>query len=126
MKNGLVMGMSFAHPRYSPSYFRAQGWCFHNKKKLNQLFPMRTYQAYFGVDPLITFFLWNKIRLQLMKSAIPFYLLCTLMFLKTYPTESVLSGITGTSEKTLRQWIKYFLHELASLKQVSPDYSHNP
>ena len=51
--------------------------------------------------------------------AILIHLFCTLMFLKFYATESVLSGMARVDEKTYRKWIWMILRTLTMEDWVS-------
>ena len=51
--------------------------------------------------------------------AILIHLFCTLMFLKFYATESVLSGMARVDEKTYRKWIWVILRTLTMEDWVS-------
>ena len=45
-----------------------------------------------------------------------FHILWTLLFLKLYMSESVLSGLVGVDEKSYRKWIWIFTPKIAQLK----------
>lgn len=106
------------HPHYTPSFFRSLAWLFGKGTSKNSLFPIRAYLSLFGASPHIVWIVWNKIRIRIAEDAKPLHLLCTLLFLKTYETESVLSVMTGLSPKTMRKWVRHFTEVLSSLNEV--------
>lgn len=77
----------------------------------------RRFHSYFGVDVELCSGLWLWIFDVLPDSASYFHLLWALLFLKTYSSYEVLSGLVGCDEKTYRKWVWIFLVAIADLEQ---------
>ena len=75
--------------------------------------------ALFGVTPHVCSMIWNYLIkfLLLPKSAYPYHLLYSLMWMKTYKTESVLSSIARVGEKTFRNWCWDFIYAISLLEE---------
>ena len=81
---------------------------------------LRRFKATFGVTPLLCSVLWNWMDddQKLPEGASPIHLLWTLMFLKLYDTEDVLSLICRCDPKTHRKWVWLMLSAIASIDDV--------
>ena len=76
---------------------------------------MRRFRGLFGCTPAICAWIWNYFQLKhvLPLEANPNHLLCALLFLKVYGTESTNKSITNYDEKTFRKWTWIFVELLA-------------
>jgi len=68
---------------------------------------MRKFKAHFGVSPIVLSQCWKLLLPEIVADykAQPKHLLWACMFMKLYPTESVLSSRLNCTEKSLRKWI---------------------
>jgi len=80
----------------------------------------RRWSTNFGTSPSICQVIWGLITSNneepLPNGANFFHILWTLLFLKLYMSESVLSGLVGVDEKSYRKWIWIFTPKIAQLK----------
>ena len=79
----------------------------------------RRWSANYGTSPHICQCLW---KLVTEKDPLPrggsfYHLLWTLLFLKTYMTELVMSGMIGVDEQTYRKWLWIILPRIGNLKE---------
>ena len=81
--------------------------------------PERRFHSMFGVSPFICAVVWEALESQIPDRAHPRHLLCALLFLKLYVTESVVSTITNMDEETCRKWSWFFVKLIASMHLVS-------
>lgn len=58
--------------------------------------------------------LWEFIPKK--KGGLPKHLLWALLFLKTYMSDDILSGMTDTSPKTFRKWARAYVVMISKLK----------
>ena len=88
---------------------------------------MRHFKAVFGVSPLLCSVVWNYMDddEKLPRRAQPKHLLWTLMFLKLYNSENVLSSMCGCEEKTFRKWVWLMLAAIGSLEDVVRTTGHD-
>ena len=79
----------------------------------------RRFREFFGVSPVICSIIWDiLVSVQsIPSSGKPCHLLWTLLFLKRYLTEHVMSSIVGTDEKTIRKWVWRFIYVLSNSLQ---------
>lgn len=77
------------------------------------------WQSNFGVSPKTCHYLWDALSEEgsLPKKTEFFHLLWTLLFLKVYMTEKVMSSMIGVDEKTYRKWVRAVLPAIAGLKE---------
>jgi hypothetical protein len=77
----------------------------------------RKFVSTFGTDPIVVAVLWKLLSAQTpyIQGCKPQHLLWALMFMKLYSKETVLAVLSGSSEKTLRKWVWYFLRQISSL-----------
>lgn len=76
------------------------------------------FHAFFGASPYVCSLVWSYLvqaNVALDDYCQPKHLLWTLLFLKTYSTESVLAVLIGVDEKTVRKWVWYLIEELGDL-----------
>ena len=78
----------------------------------------RRYRGLFGVTPHITNLLWSYVRNKLPRNTHERHLLWALLFLKCYPTDTVLSALCCADESTVRYWIWTVLESIANLRLV--------
>jgi len=64
----------------------------------------RKFREHFGCYPSVCCRLWNKLRPNISNGSRKIHMLFSLLFLKVYGTEGVLSSIAGVTEKTFRKW----------------------
>jgi hypothetical protein len=77
---------------------------------------LRRFRSFFGADPLqcaIAWFEleligWNKFK-DGVRGVKPDHLLWTLLLMKQYGTEELMSALVGTTEKTFRKWTDFIL-----------------
>lgn len=81
---------------------------------------IRRFKANFGTSAEICAFTWEKLEdLHLnCHGSRPLYLLCALLFLKTYGIEETNAALTGLSEKTFREWSRYYVWAITQLNEV--------
>ena len=75
------------------------------------------YVAVFGVGPEVCSCLWKLLepRKNMVKGVHITHLLWTLMHLKVYAPDEVLSVIAGVSRKTFKKWVVIFLSAISNL-----------
>lgn len=78
----------------------------------------RGFPALFGVMRAICAHLWNLLRGKIPDHLNPTHLLWSLMFLKCYLTEYVMSPIVRADGKTIRKWVKFFVVKMCQLLTV--------
>ncbi len=101
----------------TPSNFFIKGMTYLNRLPSLTLENEKRFRANFGTTPSICFVLWEKIE-ALPSSVRYFHLLWALLFLKTYQSEKVISGIVGgVDEGTYRQKIWAVIGAISKLKQ---------
>lgn len=79
--------------------------------------------GHYGAKPVAYSMLWEDFqtttiaaaRIQEKDLSLDYYFM-TLAFLKSYLTESQLSGMFKVSEKTARTWIRFYVHKIQALK----------
>ena len=76
----------------------------------------RRFREFFGCSPSICSIVWEKLSAtnSIPPTGKPVHLLWTLLFLKRYTTEHVMSSMVGADEKTLRKWIWKFIAALSA------------
>lgn len=79
----------------------------------------RQFSSYFGIDRDVCEKTWQLIARQNQHRLQPNHFLWGLLLLKVYSTESVLSGISGVTEKTFRKWSWYAIDSISRLQVVS-------
>lgn len=80
----------------------------------------RSFRAHFGTSVDVCLALWEWIRVhprRPLRGMQPKHLMWTLLFLKVYDTEDVLSSRVGTTRKTFRRWIWRVLLLIQTLKR---------
>ena len=77
---------------------------------------MRRFKAHFGISPDVCNIAWQILEHQNLNppDATPFHMLCAILFLKRYETESVTRTITSLDEKTIRKWRWIYVNLLAN------------
>ena len=78
----------------------------------------RRFRALFGVNVRSCARLWQILEPYRPAKAKVKHLLWSLMFLKTYANEVVLSALTGVDEKTQRFWVWNLVHAISRLPLV--------
>ena len=75
----------------------------------------RRHMELFGVSPFVCSIIWNKLLAghHIPESAEPKHLLCSLLFLKSYPTETLCHIVMRMDEKTFRNWAWIFVKLMA-------------
>lgn len=82
----------------------------------NDSFEQR-WTTHFQVAPMVVFWVWEFIQFDCSTdNLLPIHLLYALLFLKLYPLETVLSGMTGRDEDTVRKYIWPCIVEIADLE----------
>ena len=78
----------------------------------------RRWNANYGVSPHTCQAIWGLMTgLSPLPNGASFYhLLWGLLFLKTYMTEAVVSGMLGVDEQTYRKWVWIIIPRIAALK----------
>ena len=73
--------------------------------------------GHFGTKPIIVAVLWRLLKpwARRLRGCMPYHLLWTLLFLKSYGTERQLAAFVGADEKTYRKWMWYMLKGLSRL-----------
>ena len=84
-----------------------------------QFLQHRKYIALFGTTPPVCARLWILLKQYRSLRGEKKHLMWALLFLKTYATESVLSCIIGSDEKTIRKRFWIYIDALAELPLVS-------
>lgn len=79
---------------------------------------LRKFRAFFGISPKLCEIIWCQIEDKPFGSK-PKHLLWSMLFLKTYSTESINAAIVKADEKTYRSWVWRFVALLAGLSVVS-------
>ena len=79
----------------------------------------RRFHALFGVSPFLCSILWKRLGEKKSNSNEPVHLLWSLMFLKVYASEDVLSALAGVTRKTYRKWVWDYVEKLSFLNEVS-------
>ena len=107
MTNNLVQGLS------SPDEMLREGIIMANRSPLkgegSENTKMRRFLEHFGAKPAIIASIWTRLHLKfdqnkMMKISKVFHILWSLLFMKTYATQSVLCSIAGgIDEKTFRK-----------------------
>jgi hypothetical protein len=77
----------------------------------------------YGAKPVVYSALWEDFqtttiaaaRIQEKDLSLDYYFM-TLAFLKSYLTESQLSGMFNVSEKTARTWVRFYVNKIQALK----------
>lgn len=78
----------------------------------------RRFRALFGTTPEVCSIIWEKIGMNRPKKGTPQHLLWSLLFLKVYASEDVLSVITQSDRKTQRKWTWEFVTAISNLRMV--------
>ena len=79
-----------------------------NKNPSSSSRNLTIFRAHYGTSPEVVSYLWGRIssnKILTQKGAIYKHLLWSLLFMKVYATEHVLSGMVNCNEKTFRKWI---------------------
>ena len=79
------------------------------------IMPERRFKYIFGISSFVCSIVWDAICDFIPDTAKPKHMLCALMFLKLYTTESVLSIITSMDEKTCRKWNWIFVRLISEM-----------
>lgn len=78
---------------------------------------MTKFSSVFGTTPSMCVVIWKRLlrseRLKCRTS--PMHLLWTLLFLKTYGKESIMSTIVEADEKTVRKWVWHIAELIADM-----------
>ena len=76
---------------------------------------MRRFREHFGTSPEVCAIAWQLLESQQLNppGATPFHMLCAILFLKRYETESITRTLTGLDEKTNRKWKWIYVDLLA-------------
>ena len=71
-----------------------------------------------GVHPTVCTFVWGELKQSMLveDTCKPKHLLWTLIFLKTYTSESSLAVAIGVDEKTLQKWIFIIIYTISDLE----------
>ncbi len=74
------------------------------------------FNCWFGTSSFIVLQLWKRLIVNgLCPGTQVTHLLWTLIFLKSYVNESLMSSLTGADQKTVRKWVWYMLKKMAEL-----------
>jgi hypothetical protein len=84
---------------------------------------LERFRSYFGINPNVCAEIFvglqttavNDARIESREISMKFLLLA-LYFLKCYPTEALLTGTFGMSEKSSRKWVKFYVVKIQALK----------
>jgi hypothetical protein len=80
---------------------------------------MRRFRSIFGTEPFYAAIAWHDLKelgwLNYESSVAPKHLLWTLLLMKQYGTEELLSAIVDSTEKTFRKWTTFLLEGFAKL-----------
>jgi len=87
----------------------------------NKKTSLRRFRSHFGVDPETVATIYVDMQTTPTMAAWLeepdlFYLLLTLLWLKTYKTEEAIAGLCDIDEKTARKWIRFYTLKLQALK----------
>jgi len=109
----LVPAETFAHIGFAISNRHRQGSVFIQEQR---------FKAHFGVTPGRCEQIWCLLQHHphakiLIRNARPIHLMWTLLFLKLYNSDTVLSGMAGCDEKTFRKWKWTFVNAIASMRK---------
>jgi hypothetical protein len=89
----------------------------------------RRFREHFGTTPQVCSIIWAMLEAQSLHShdALPIHMLCALLFLKGYNTESVNRSLTGFDEKTNRKWQWVYVELIAlNLPNVVRKHANYP
>lgn len=76
------------------------------------------FKAFFGVSPAVCSMAWSHLKKDLPGDYNEMHLLWTLMFLKSYNTDSINCSIARCDEKTFRKRVWVVIEKLAFIKVV--------
>ena len=81
---------------------------------------LRRFREHFYATPIVCSILWNMMTEKQMhpNGATVKCMLCALLFLKCYNTETVNSGTMNLDEKTVRKWQWIYIDLIAGLRLV--------
>src|SRR5688500_2714584 len=84
---------------------------------------LERYKTLFGLTPNLCTPAWQHLTASRWtkhagRIAHPVHLLWTLLFLKTYSTEQVLSQFIGVDEKTYRKWVWFYLEGISKMSSL--------
>jgi len=80
----------------------------------------RRFAAAFGMEPVDCASVWNMVevcRLLTEKDRHPKHFLWTLIFLRVYPKEELLSALAESHENTTRKWVWRYVDALTGLEE---------
>lgn len=78
----------------------------------------RQFMEFFGIDSVTCERVWSVLHSNRPLQIMPKHLLFSLLFLRTYSTEGILSTLTDMSAKTFRGHVWNVITRLANLGQV--------
>lgn len=80
---------------------------------------LRSFKARFGCSPDVCSVLWEMMSIRRTKprNMTPKHLLWALLFMKTYNSETMLSGLLDVERKTFRKWIWLVIRQIQRLKR---------
>jgi hypothetical protein len=89
-------------------------WIAHSFITLAQSLNINSYRPHFGVGPHVTAIIWSKITKPY--GAEPYHLLWTLLFLKVYASEEVLSNLIRVCRNTYMKWVWSMLSAIQQIE----------
>ena len=86
--------------------------------RCNNKYKRDAWMSYFGATPGVAAELWNRMVGHgiLVPDSRPRYLLWALLFLRVYNTEKMNRFTSRVSEKTFREWSRYFVERIVDLE----------
>jgi hypothetical protein len=106
---------------YSPSSFLFLGLQIADKKDKtvprSNAAERRFFTSAYGSSPEVCCHTWEYINHYKVvpKKAVPYHLLWSMLFMKSYATEAFLSALVGTTEKTFRKWVWLMIKSISGL-----------
>ena len=101
------------------------GESFHRPLGNSVLIRDRRYRGLFGVTSSVTAILWTKARNKFPPNTQKCHLLWTLLFLKCYPTNTVLCSLCGVDEATVHYWVWVITERISNLNLVCRNSTHH-
>jgi hypothetical protein len=108
--------MILFQPSFTPMDFHVYGRKALRKNSLS----VRQFISHYGVTPRMAAIIWTKLinDRTLPAKARPKHLLMTLLWMKTYGTETTCCTLMGISENTFRHWRNEFLQAIKFINIV--------
>ena len=87
----------------------------HAKKMVSNINRERLFKQFFGLSPELTVVTWDVVNNpKIHPKILPKHLLWTLLFLKQYGNEGMLSSVAKVTPKTFRKWVWIVIDGLSS------------